>query len=87
MKLDVRKKRLASIGLRCKIVDFGNYYWTCKNFTDVIQTRQYRASEVIIGAGYSTSADMWYFACMASELATGDVLFDPIVGMHLAKMR
>ncbi|KAG8044092.1 hypothetical protein GUJ93_ZPchr0852g18739 [Zizania palustris] len=42
-----------------------------------IQTRPYRAPEVIVGSGYSYSADMWSFACMAFELATGDLLFDP----------
>ena len=85
MKLDVRRKILASIGLNCTIVDFENYCWTYKFFTDVIHTRQYRASKVIIGAGYSTSANMWYFACMAFELATGDVLFDPHSGDAFSK--
>lgn len=27
---------------RCKVVDFGNACWTYKQFTDDIQTRQYR---------------------------------------------
>lgn len=85
MRLDVRRKILASIDLRCKIVDFGNSCWTYKHFTDNIQTRQYRAPEVIIGAPYSTPADMWSFACMAFELATGDVLFDPQSGDVISK--
>jgi len=80
MKLSDRRKILASIDLRCKIVDFGNSCWTYKQFTDVIQTRQFRAPEVIIGAGYSTPADMWSFACIAFELATGEVPFDPHSG-------
>lgn len=45
-----------------------------------IQTRQYRSLEVIIGAGYDTSADIWSTACMAFELATGDYLFEPHAG-------
>jgi serine/threonine-protein kinase SRPK1 len=49
------------------------------HFTD-IQTRQYRSLEVIIGAGYDTSADIWSTACMAFELATGDYLFEPHAG-------
>lgn len=51
-----------------------------KHFTEDIQTRQYRSIEVLIGAGYSTPADIWSTACMAFELATGDYLFEPHSG-------
>lgn len=61
----------------CKIVDFGNACWRQRHFTEDIQTRQYRSPEVILGQGYDTSTDMWSFACMVFELATGDLLFDP----------
>uniref|UniRef100_A0A5K3FM50 non-specific serine/threonine protein kinase n=1 Tax=Mesocestoides corti TaxID=53468 RepID=A0A5K3FM50_MESCO len=63
-----------------KIADLGNACWTYKKFTEDIQTRQYRALEVLIGAGYSTPADIWSTACTAFELATGDYLFDPHTG-------
>lgn len=90
----VQKERsLEGIDLKCKIVDFGNACWVDKQFADEIQTRQYRAPEVILGAGYSFPADIWSFACIAFELATGDVLFSPKVGQgftededHLAQM-
>uniref|UniRef100_A0A8C7T659 non-specific serine/threonine protein kinase n=1 Tax=Oncorhynchus mykiss TaxID=8022 RepID=A0A8C7T659_ONCMY len=51
-----------------------------KHFTEDIQTRQYRALEVLIGAEYGTPADIWSVACMAFELATGDYLFEPHSG-------
>ena len=41
---------------------------------------KYRSLEVLIGAGYDTSADIWSTACMAFELATGDFLFEPHSG-------
>ncbi|XP_050090004.1 SRSF protein kinase 3 [Anopheles aquasalis] len=63
-----------------KIADLGNACWVDKHFTEDIQTRQYRSLEVIIGAGYDTSADIWSTACMAFELATGDYLFEPFSG-------
>uniref|UniRef100_A0A182YFP2 non-specific serine/threonine protein kinase n=1 Tax=Anopheles stephensi TaxID=30069 RepID=A0A182YFP2_ANOST len=63
-----------------KIADLGNACWVDKHFTDDIQTRQYRSLEVIIGAGFDTSADIWSTACMAFELATGDFLFEPFSG-------
>ncbi|KAK8663001.1 hypothetical protein V6N13_024883 [Hibiscus sabdariffa] len=75
-----RRKLLASVDLKCKLVDFGNACWTYKQFTNDIQTRQYRCPEVILGSKYSTSADLWSFACICFELATGDVLFDPHSG-------
>lgn len=76
----VRQKLLASVDVKCKLVDFGNACWTYKQFTNDIQTRQYRCPEVILGSKYSTSADLWSFACICFELATGDVLFDPHSG-------
>ncbi|CAF1081421.1 unnamed protein product [Rotaria sordida] len=66
--------------LQVKIADLGNACWTYQHFTEDIQTRQYRSPEVILGAGYDTSADIWSVACMAFELATGDYLFEPHSG-------
>ncbi|KDO42524.1 hypothetical protein CISIN_1g045988mg [Citrus sinensis] len=75
-----RKELLAAVDLKCKLVDFGNACWTYKQFTNDIQTRQYRCPEVLLGSKYSTPADLWSFACICFELATGDVLFDPHSG-------
>ena len=68
------------VSLCVKIADLGNACWEHHHFTDDIQTRQYRALEVIIGAGYGPPADIWSTACMAFELATGDYLFEPHSG-------
>ncbi|XP_030588827.1 SRSF protein kinase 3 [Archocentrus centrarchus] len=65
---------------RVKIADLGNACWVHKHFTEDIQTRQYRALEVLIGAEYGPPADIWSTACMAFELATGDYLFEPHSG-------
>ncbi|KAH8419842.1 hypothetical protein KR009_003271, partial [Drosophila setifemur] len=63
--------------LNVKIADMGNGCWFHHHFTDDIQTREYRAVEVILGAGYDETADVWSAACLFWELATGDYLFDP----------
>ncbi|KAL2984286.1 hypothetical protein AAZX31_12G079800 [Glycine max] len=76
----MRKKLLEAVDLKCKLVDFGSACWTYKQFTNDIQTRQYRCPEVLLGSKYSTPADLWSFACICFELATGDVLFDPHSG-------
>uniref|UniRef100_A0A1D1XN82 non-specific serine/threonine protein kinase n=1 Tax=Anthurium amnicola TaxID=1678845 RepID=A0A1D1XN82_9ARAE len=91
--VSTRERSMEGIDLNCKIVDFGNAIWLEKQITDDIQTRQYRAPEVVLGSGYSFSVDMWSFACIAFELATGDMLFTPKTGQgfsededHLALM-
>lgn len=75
--LVLQERSLDGSDLQCKIVNFGNACWSNKQLTDDIQIRQYRSPEVILGAGYSFSADIWSFACMVYELATGDMLFSP----------
>nr|XP_036214286.1 SRSF protein kinase 3 isoform X4 [Bactrocera oleae] len=66
--------------VRVKIADLGNACYDYHHFTDDIQTRQYRSIEVLLGAPYTFSADIWSTACLAFELATGDYLFDPHMG-------
>ena len=38
--------------------------WVEHHFTDDIQTRQYRCPEVILGAQWGPSADIWSVACI-----------------------
>jgi serine/threonine protein kinase len=71
--------------LQVKIADLGNACWTYHHFTEDIQTRQYRSLEVILGAGYTETADIWSLACMAFELATGDYLFEPHSGENYSR--
>ncbi|KAH6784611.1 Protein kinase superfamily protein [Perilla frutescens var. hirtella] len=84
---------LDGIDFQCKVVDFGNACWGDRPIAEEIQTRQYRAPEVILNSGYSFAADMWSFACTAFELATGEMMFAPKTGQgfsededHLAMM-
>ena len=81
------KRRGPKLGedLRLKICDLGNGCWTYHHFSTEIQTRQYRSPEVIIGAKYCASADLWSFACMIFEMATGDFLFEPRKGEKFGK--
>ncbi|KAI9481333.1 MAG: kinase-like domain-containing protein [Benjaminiella poitrasii] len=76
-----------------KIADLGNACWADGEYTHVIQTRQYRSPEVIVGCKWTHEADMWSMACMVFELLTGEFLFDPRAGSkynkdddHLAQM-
>ncbi|CCH45066.1 hypothetical protein BN7_4644 [Wickerhamomyces ciferrii] len=71
--------------IRVKIADLGNACWYDEHFTDDIQTRQYRSPEVLLGAKWGCSADVWSLACMIFELLTGDYLFDPVQGHSYTK--
>lgn len=68
-----------------KIADLGNACWEDHHFTNDIQTRQYRSPEVILGAKWGPSTDVWSVACMTFELITSDYLFDPQSGPSFSK--
>ena len=53
-----------------KIADLGNACWVGHHFTNDIQTRQYRSPEVILGAKWGASTDVWSMAAMVSALLT-----------------
>lgn len=57
-----------------KIVDFGTSCFTNEISYSYIQSRFYRAPEVIIGAKYDNKIDIWSFGCIVTELLTGDPL-------------
>ena len=79
------ERKLDGVDLRCKIVDFGNACRADRQFMEEIQTRQYRAPEVILQSGYSYPVDMWSFGCIAFELATGDMMFTPKEGQDYSE--
>ncbi|EAX96340.1 CMGC family protein kinase [Trichomonas vaginalis G3] len=62
-----------------KLGDFGNSCFADNILNDLIQTRQYRSPEVLLGLPYTSSADIWSLACMTFELATRHHLFDPVL--------
>jgi len=62
--------------IEVKLSDFGN----CRQITYDkydIQTRYYRAPEMILGYKYNEKCDMWSVGCVLFELLTGKMLFDP----------
>lgn len=62
---------------RCevKLIDFGSSCFTTDHLTTYIQSRSYRAPEVIIGHPYDTRIDIWSVGAVLAELHTGYVLF------------
>lgn len=71
--------------IQIKIADLGNACWYDEHYTSSIQTREYRAPEVLLGAPWGCSADIWSTACLIFELITGDLLFEPDEGHSYSK--
>lgn len=60
---------------RIKLIDFGGACYDDDKKSAIINTRQYRAPEVILGVGWSMPSDMWSLGCILAELYLGDLLF------------
>ncbi|CAG9327991.1 unnamed protein product [Blepharisma stoltei] len=58
-----------------KVIDFGSSCFEDEKIYTYIQSRFYRAPEIILGLPYSTMIDMWSFGCILAELFTGYPLF------------
>lgn len=74
---------------RCeiKVIDFGNSCFQTDNLCLYVQSRSYRAPEVILGLPYDPKIDIWSLGCILAELCTGEVLFpNEALAMLLARM-
>ncbi|CCF58791.1 hypothetical protein KAFR_0F01940 [Kazachstania africana CBS 2517] len=58
-----------------KIIDFGSSCEETRTVYTYIQSRFYRAPEIILGIPYSTSIDMWSLGCIVAELFLGIPIF------------
>ncbi|CAD8178486.1 unnamed protein product [Paramecium pentaurelia] len=58
-----------------KIIDFGSSCFENERIYSYIQSRYYRAPEVIFGIPYDMGIDMWSFGCIMAELYIGYPIF------------
>ncbi|XP_044573638.1 putative dual specificity tyrosine-phosphorylation-regulated kinase 3 homolog isoform X5 [Drosophila ananassae] len=58
-----------------KVIDFGSSCFENQRIYTYIQSRFYRAPEVILGAKYGRAIDMWSLGCILAELLSGHALF------------
>lgn len=54
-----------------KVIDFGSSCYLNERMYTYIQSRYYRAPEIILGIPYDYQIDMWSFGCILCELFTG----------------
>lgn len=62
---------------RCevKVIDLGSSCFETDHLCSYVQSRSYRAPEVILGLSYDKKIDIWSLGCILAELCTGNVLF------------
>ncbi|XP_042013590.1 uncharacterized protein LOC121761944 [Salvia splendens] len=62
---------------RCeiKVIDLGSSCFETDHLCSYVQSRSYRAPEVILGLPYGKKIDVWSLGCILAELCTGNVLF------------
>ena len=58
-----------------KLIDFGSSCFENSTLYTYIQSRHYRAPEVILGLPYNCAIDMWSYGCIAAEMILGIPLF------------
>jgi dual specificity tyrosine-phosphorylation-regulated kinase 2/3/4 len=58
-----------------KLIDFGCCCKADRKLFAYVQSRFYRAPEVILRIGYDRPIDIWSFGCVLAELVTGRPLF------------
>jgi dual specificity tyrosine-phosphorylation-regulated kinase 2/3/4 len=59
-----------------KVIDFGSSCFESEKVYYYIQSRIYRAPEIILGVPYTAAIDMWSLGCIITELVTGTPLFE-----------
>ncbi len=58
-----------------KVIDLGSSCFTTDSMSSYVQSRSYRAPEVILGLPYQQTVDIWSLGCILAELLSGYVLF------------
>ena len=61
--------------MKLKVVDFGSGCFAHEQVYTYVQSRYYRAPEVILRIPYSEKVDIWSLGCILAELYTGEPLF------------
>ncbi|CAN0451445.1 unnamed protein product, partial [Hapterophycus canaliculatus] len=57
------------------VIDFGGATYEHDSHASIVNTRQYRAPEVILGLRWLYPSDLWSLGCIIAELYLGDLLF------------
>lgn len=69
-----------------EIIDFNSACEVSRKVSDYVQSRPYRAPEIVIDLEYSNKIDMWSIGCIVLEMITGKQIFPCETENELFKM-
>lgn len=72
---DVKPENILINGTKITVIDFGSACYVHNRIHSYIQSRYYRAPEIILGINYNSMIDIWSIGCILYELFTGKPLF------------
>ncbi|EKE41008.1 protein kinase, putative [Entamoeba nuttalli P19] len=74
---DIKPENVLLVGQtsKVKLIDFGSACFENYTLYSYIQSRHYRAPEIVLGLPYSCAIDMWSVGCMTAEFFLGYPLF------------
>ena len=71
-----------------KIIDFGSSCFASDRLATYVQSRSYRAPEVVLGLDYDAGVDVWSLGCVLAEVWGGYVLLqNDSVATMLARLQ
>jgi len=75
-EIKMKNKWVRPASDQIKIIDFGGATYDDEQHSSIINTRQYRAPEVILGCmEWTKLTDIWSMACILIELYTGELFY------------
>eukprot|EP00003_Mantamonas_plastica_P012987 TRINITY_DN2296_c0_g1_i5.p1 TRINITY_DN2296_c0_g1~~TRINITY_DN2296_c0_g1_i5.p1 ORF type:complete len:509 (-),score=124.88 TRINITY_DN2296_c0_g1_i5:20-1546(-) len=68
---------------KIKVVDFGSSCFQSDTLSTYVQSRSYRAPEVLLGCPYDQKIDVWSIGCVVGELVLSEVVFESTSSLSL----
>ena len=74
-QFDRNRRQYKSNVLDVRLIDYGGATFPEQYHTTTVNTRHYRAPEILLRNGWDHTSDIWCLGCILVELYTGNMLF------------